>query len=330
MTLAVASQLSTAALLSALEGVTAIPVVPYRASGEDGSSSVGRSSGIDYDAHIKNVRYLMRNNDLSENRPRVLSIAGTSPIHNMSRSEHIHLVDITTRAMGDEGVYVAGVLPNPLSEAKALISELAILRRPPDAYLIMPLAGVYDQDGMYTEFMAFAEEMDDRCDARFLYYFKDSRDLPQVAKLLRDSEHFVGVKVGTGEADVEPLTRAVGDSGLVIWGIGDRCTRASRLGTKGHTSGIAIVYAKASDAINNAQRAGDHAESQRVEDAIAALEELRFRDGRRYNYSAVIAAMALSGFDDIDGGQGAPFNPAVPEGVGQEVKAAIADLARYH
>ena len=90
------------------------------------------------------------------------------------------------------------------------------------------------------------------------------------------------------------------------------------------------VYAKASDAINNAQRAGDHAESQRVEDAIAALEDLRFRDGRKYNYSAVIAAMALSGFDDIDGGDGAPFNPPVPKSIRQEVQAAIADLAAYH
>ena len=318
MSLASKAHLSTAELLSALGGVPAIPTVPYRA---------GR---IDYDAHIKNVRYLLQNNSLNDNRPRVISIAGTSPVHQMSRAEHVRLVDMTTRAMGDEGVYVAGVLPNPLSEARELVSELAALQRPPDVYLLMPLGGVYNPDGMYNEFMAFAEEMDDHCGARFLYYFKDSRDLPQVAQLLRDSEQFVGVKVGTGEADVEPLVREVGDKGLVIWGIGDRSTQASRLGSKGHTSGIAVVYAKASDAINNAQRAGDHAESQRVEDAIAALEDLRFRDGRKYNYSAVIAAMALSGFDDIDGGDGAPFNPPVPEAIRQEVQAAIADLADYH
>ena len=318
MTLAVSPQLSTAELLSALEGVTAIPAAPYR------------SGSIDCDAHLKNVRYLMQNNSQSDNRPRVISIAGTSPIHHMSRAEHLHLVDITTHAMGDDGVYVAGVLPNPLAEAAAFISELATLQRPPDAYLIMPLAGVYNPEGMYTEFMAFAEEMDDRFGARFLYYFKDSRDLPQVGRLFQDSEAFIGVKVGTGEADVEPLERALGDNGLVIWGIGDRCTRAAQLGTKGHTSGIAVAYAKASDAINNAQRAGDYAESQRVEDAIAALEELRFRDGRRYNYSAVISAMALSGFDDIDGGDGAPFNPPVPAEISQEVQAAIADLAQYH
>lgn len=318
MTLAISPQLATAELLSALEGVTAIPAVPYRAG------------SIDYDAHLKNVRYLMRTNTQSDNRPRVLSIAGTSPIHHMNRAEQVRLVDITTRAMGDEGVYVAGILPNPLPEAGTLISELSALQRPPDAYLVMPLAGVYNPDGMYSAFMAFAEEMDDRFGARLLYYFRESRDLPQVAKLFQDSEAFIGVKVGTGEADVEPLQRAIGDNGLVVWGIGDRCTRASQLGTKGHTSGIAVAYAKASDAINNAQRAGDYAESQRVEDAISALEELRFRQGRRYNYSAVISAIALSGFDDIDGGDGAPFNPPVPSEIRREVQAAIAGLAQYH
>ena len=194
----------------------------------------------------------------------------------------------------------------------------------------MPLAGVYDPDSMYSEFMAFGEEMNDCFGARLIYYFKDGRDIAQMENLFRDSEAFVGVKVGTSEDDVEPLKRALGDNGLVIWGIGDRSTRAARLGSKGHTSGIAIVYAGASDAINNAQRVGDFAESQRVEDAIFALEELRFRGGRRYNYGAVISAMAQSGFDDIDGGDGAPFNPLVPAEIAREVKAAIADLAQYH
>ena len=318
MTVATAPQLSTNELLSALEGVTAIPCAPYRAG------------SIDYDAHLKNVRYLMQTNNLSEDRPRVLSIAGTSPIHQMTRAEQVRIVDITTQAMGNEGVYVAGVMPSPLEDAKDLIGELNSLQRPPDAYLIMPLAGVYDPDSMYNEFMAFGEEVDDRFGARLIYYFKDSRDLAQMSRLFRDAESFVGVKVGTSEDDVQPLVQAVGDNGLVIWGIGDRSTRASQLGAKGHTSGIAVAYSKASDAINNAQRAGDHAESQRVEDAISPLEELRFRDGRRYNYSAVISAMEQCGFDDIDGGEGAPFNPPVPANIAREVKAAIAGLAQYH
>ena len=56
---------------------------------------------------------------------------------------------------------------------------------------------------------------------------RDGRDFAQMENLFRDSEAFVGVKVGTSEDDVEPLKRALGDNGLVIWGIGDRSTRAA-------------------------------------------------------------------------------------------------------
>lgn len=117
---------------------------------------------------------------------------------------------------------------------------------------------------------------------------------------------------------------------MVIWGIGDRCTQAARLGTKGHTSGIAVVFARASDEINNAQRRGDYETSQQIEEKIAALEEIRFRNGRVFNYSAVVEAMILSEFEDIDGGQGGPFNPRVPPDVAREVRQAIESLRHYH
>lgn len=318
MTLAIRPQLSTEAVLAALEGVTAIPVVPYR-NGE-----------IDYDAHAKNVRYLMASNSLDGNRARVISIAGTSPVHQMGLDEQVKVVDATTRAMGDEGVYMAGIVPNPLSGARKLIAELATLQRAPDCYLIMPLSGVYDPDAVYQEYMALGEEMGDRFGARFIYYFKQAREMEAVVKLFRDSQEWIGVKVGTGIEDVKPLLKGVGDNGLIIWGIGDRSTEAATLGAKGHTSGIAVAYAKASDAINNAQRAGDFAESSRVEKAISGLEDIRFRNNRVYNYSAVVEAMHLSGFDDIDGGEGAPFNPRVPAAVAAEVAQAIEGLADYH
>ncbi|MBI1922892.1 hypothetical protein HYR99_01445 [Candidatus Poribacteria bacterium] len=51
---------------------------------------------------------------------------------------------------------------------------------------------------------------------------------------------------------------------------------------------------------------------------------------RIYNYSAVVEAMILSGFDDIAGGTGGPFNPRVPPEIASRVKAAIQDLKRYH
>jgi dihydrodipicolinate synthase/N-acetylneuraminate lyase len=117
---------------------------------------------------------------------------------------------------------------------------------------------------------------------------------------------------------------------MVIWGVGDRCTKAAKLGAKGHTSGIAVLCAKASDEINNAQRRGDYETSAKVEAAISALEEIRFRHGRVYNYSAVVEAMHLSGYADIVGGEGGPFNPRVPMEVVEEVKAAIAPLSDYH
>jgi dihydrodipicolinate synthase/N-acetylneuraminate lyase len=152
-----------------------------------------------------------------------------------------------------------------------------------------------------------------------------------VVRLLNDSPHFVGVKVGTSEADVKPMIEGVGENAMVIWGIGDRSTKAAELGAKGHTSGIAVLYAKASDAINNAQRRGDFAAAKAVEAEIGALEDIRFMDGRAYNYSAVVEAMQQSGFDDIDAGDGSgPFNPNVPPAVAEQVGKAIAGLEKYH
>ena len=113
-------------------------------------------------------------------------------------------------------------------------------------------------------------------------------------------------------------------------GVGDRSTGPAERGTKGHTSGINIVVVRASDEINNAQRRGDFATSLRIENEIAALEEIRFRDSRMYNYSAVVEAMHLGGFDDVDGGEGGPFNPRVPAAVAEEVAAAIEGIVHYH
>ena len=126
------------------------------------------------------------------------------------------------------------------------------------------------------------------------------------------------------------MVTGIGDNGLVIWGIGDRCTKANRLGATGHTSGIAVVFARASDEINNAQRIGDLETSQKIEDEIADLEEIRFRNGRVYNYSAVVEAMILSGFTDIDGGSGGPFNPRVSQEIVEEIGVAIDHLRPYH
>jgi dihydrodipicolinate synthase/N-acetylneuraminate lyase len=308
----------TPALLAALDSVTAIPIIPFN------------GAKVDYAGHAKNIDYLMQNNYLSDNRPRVIAIAGTSLIHHVSFEDQLRLMDVTGRQMGRDGVLISGIVPNPIADAGALIEAQAKLERPPDAYLIMPLTGVSNPLGIYEEYMKFAEKYGRAYNARFLYYFRQQQDCDAVIRLLNDSPHFIGVKVGTGEADIRPLIEGVGDAGLVIWGIGDRCTRAAELGAKGHTSGIAVLFARASDEINNAQRRGDYETSHRIEAEIAALESIRFVNNRVYNYSAVVEAMILSGFDDIEGGEGGPFNPRVPQEVAEAVQEAIKHIKHYH
>jgi dihydrodipicolinate synthase/N-acetylneuraminate lyase len=311
--------IATSDLLAALDNVTAIPIIPFRQ---------GR---IDYDAHAMNVDYLMRANTLDDDRPRVISVAGTSLIHHVEPEEQTKLFDMTGQVMGQEGVLMSAIVPNPIGTAGKLVEEQAKLSRPPDVYLVMPLGGTFSPEGVYDYFMEFGRRHGEEHGARFIYYHRQGRDMDAVIRLLNDSPHFIGVKIGTGEADVEPMIKGVGKNALVIWGIGDRSTQAAELGAKGHTSGIAVLYAKASDAINNAQRQGDYATARRVEADIHQLEEIRFMNGRAYNYSAVVEAMQQSGFDDIDPGDGhAPFNPPVPPQVAEQVKQAIHGLEHYH
>ena len=305
-------------LLDALNSVTAIPIVPFK------------EGKIDWTGHAKNIDYLMRNNYLDEGRQRVIAIAGTSLIHHISETEQLDLIDRTGQQIGADGILISGIVPNPIHQAGQLIKAQTELSRPPDAYLLMPLTGISNPEGVYQQYMEFGERYGTACGARFLYYFRQKRDLPAVIRLLNDSPHFIGVKIGTGEEDVEPLVEGVGDSGIVMWGIGDRCTRPAQLGAKGHTSGIAVAFARASDEINNAQRRGDYETSAQIEADIAPLEEVRFMNERVYNYSAVVEAMILSGFDDIAAGTGGPFNPRVPAEIQAQLREVAQDLKRYH
>lgn len=311
--------LDTPTLLDALNSVTAIPIIPFRR---------GR---IDYDGHAKNVNYLMRANRLDQGRPRVLSVAGTSLIHHVEPEEQTRLFDIAGQVMGREGVLMSAIAPNPIGTAGKLVEAQARLRRPPDVYLIMPLTGTYDPAGVYETFMGFGRRYGEEYGARFLYYFRTERDRDAVIRLLNDSPHFVGVKIGTSEADVQPFVEEVGSNALVIWGIGDRSTAAAERGAKGHTSGTAIVATGICDGINNAQRAGDFAAARALEAEVNALEEIRFMNGRIYNYSAVVEAMKILGFDDVEAGDGSgPFNPPVPPAIRDRVEEAVKHLADYH
>ena len=202
-------------LLDALNSVTAIPIIPFN------------ENKIDYVGHAKNIDYLMTNNYLDEGRKRVIAIAGTSLIHHIAETQQLRLIDKTGQQMGADSILISGIVPNPIRQAGQLIEAQSELNRPPDAYLLMPLAGISNPKGIYEEYMKFADHYGSRCDARFLYYFRQKRDLEAVVRLLNDSPHFIGVKIGTDEEAVQPLIEGIGNSGIVIWGIGDRCTRSS-------------------------------------------------------------------------------------------------------
>ena len=305
-------------LLDALNSVTAIPIIPFN------------GNKIDYIGHAKNIDYLMTNNYLDDGRKRVIAIAGTSLIHHISEKEQLRLIEETANQMGTDGILISGIVPNPIGQADQLIEAQSELKRPPDAYLLMPLTGISSPEGIYEQYMQFAESYGKSCDTRFLYYFRQKRDLDAVIQLLKDSPHFIGVKIGTDEDDIRPLVEGVGNSDIVMWGIGDRCTQPAQLGTKGHTSGIAVAYARASDEINNAQRRGDFETSARIEADIAPLEEIRFWNGRVYNYSAVVETMIQSGFEDIEAGTGGPFNPRVPHKIQEQLREITNNLKHYH
>ena len=306
------------ALLDALNSVIGIPLIPF--TGRD----------IDFAGHAKNIDYLMRSNSLSEDRPRVVSIAGTSLVHHVSYDDQVKLIDIAGQRMEGEGVLMAAVVPNPLPAAADLIERLAALKRPPDVYLIMPLSGTYGPAGLYETLMAFAEEGARKYDARFLYYYRRPRDRDMIIRLIQDSPHFVGVKIGTDEEDVQPISEALDESKIVIWGIGDRSTAAAQMGAKGHTSGINIVVARASDEINNAQRRRDYDAACQIEAEISPLEDIRFMEERAYNYSAVMEAINCSGFADVVGGTGGPFNPPVPRDIARRIKRIVESIEHYH
>ena len=310
--------IETPLLLDALNSVIGIPLIPFA------------GSCIDYAGHGKNIDYLMRSNHLSEDRPRVISIAGTSLVHHVGYDDQVKLLDIAGQRMEGEGILMAALVPNPLPAAADLIARLAALKRAPDVYLIMPLSGTYGPAGLYQTLMVFAEGQAREHEARFLYYYRRPRDRDMIIRLIQDSPHFIGVKIGTNEEDVLPFTEALDDSKIVIWGIGDRSTAAAEMGAKGHTSGINIVIARASDEINNAQRRCDYDVARQVEADISPLEDIRFMEERAYNYSAVMEAINCSGFADVVGGTGGPFNPPVPEDIARRIKRIMASIEHYH
>ena len=103
--------IETPALLDGLNSVIGIPLIPF-AGGQ-----------IDYAGHAKNIDYLMNNNSLSESRPRVISIAGTSLVHHVASDDQVKVLDIAGQRMNGAGILMAAIVPNPLPAAADLIAR---------------------------------------------------------------------------------------------------------------------------------------------------------------------------------------------------------------
>jgi len=112
--------------------------------------------------------------------------------------------------------------------------------------------------------------------------------------------------------------------------VGDRVTAAARLGARGHTSGLTLICPHLCDAINNACRRQDFEACAELEQVVSGLEEIRFMEDRIYNYSAVVAASQLGGFQDIDLGEGGPFNAPPPPPILRQIAHCVERLKPYH
>ncbi len=298
--------------------VVAYPVVPFRGGEPDCA------------AFRKNAEYLIARNRLDGGRPRVLGFGGGSLIHHLAGEDQLRLVNELCQAAGDRALVVSGLLPNPLRSAAELLARQMEFTRPPDAFLLLPVNGIANPEGIHRELLAFCNEQGRRHGARFFLYLRSGAQRDALARVARDCEWVEGVKIGTSAADVRPVVDLLGGSGIAMWGIGDCCLDGIAQGARGHTSGIATLFAGASDELNNAYRRGDFETARRIESRLAGFERLRFMEDRAYNYAAVVAAARMAGFHDIDCGDGGPFNAEPPPAILERVRCELENLACYH
>ncbi|MCY3759003.1 MAG: dihydrodipicolinate synthase family protein [Acidobacteria bacterium] len=301
-----------------LDTVTVLMPMPFRGGRLDGR------------AHARNVDYLLGNCFLDEGRRRVIGIGGTSLIHHLDRETLLELVRSTGRQLGAEALFMAGVIPTPPSEARRFIQECLDLKRPPDYFLLMPIPGLFNPEGVEAELSALSEFFEKQGAGRFVLYLRTGRLNAPYARLASRLANIAGIKVGTQPQDVLELLAATPPSKRVLWGVGDRVTAAARFGARGHTSGLTLICPRLCDAINNAYRRRDFQTCADLEQVVAGLEEIRFMEDRIYNYSAVVAASQLGGFQDIDLGEGGPFNAPPPPPILQQIAQCVERLKPYH
>ena len=298
--------------------VVAYPVVPFR------------NGAPNYASFRRNAEYLVARNRLDGGRPRVLGFGGGSLIHHLTAEEQIRLVEELCQAAGDRAMVVSGIVPNPLRSAGELLERQMRLARRPDAFLLLPVNGIANPEGIYRELLGFCNEQGRRHGARFFLYLRSGAQRDALARVARDCDWVEGVKIGTGASDVRPVVDILDGRGIAMWGIGDCCLDGIAQGACGHTSGIATLFACASDELNNAYRRGDTTTAREIESHLAGFERIRFMEERAYNYSAVVAAARMAGFGDIDCGDGGPFNAEPPPAILEQVRCELEKLARYH
>ena len=298
--------------------VVAYPIVPFQ------------NGAPKYASYRRNAEYLIEHNRLDGGRPRVLGFGGGSLIHHLAAEEQLCLVDHLCQAAGDRALVVSGIVPNPLGPAAELLERQMRLPRHPDAFLLLPVTGIANPEGVYRELLRFCNEHGRRHGARFFLYLRSSVYRAALARVARECEWVEGVKIGTAAADVRPVLEILDGRGVAIWGVGDCCLDGIAEGARGHTSGVATLFAGASDELNNAYRRGEMTAAREIESQLAGFERIRFMEERAYNYSAVVAAARMAGFGDIDCGDGGPFNAEPPPEVLEQIRCELERLARYH
>ncbi len=301
-----------------LDTAIAFPFLPFRG---------GR---LDLDAHRRNAAFLARHCYLDRGQPRVIAIGGSSLLHHVTAAEQVDVIRVLCEEAGERARVISAVLPTPLCEAERIVRAQMALPRPPDAVMFLPMIGGYNPDGVGRDLHRFCDRLGRETGARFILYLRDAGLRDVYYRLVRESEYVLGVKIGTSHDDVGPAREAVGGQGAVVWGMGDLCTRAVRLGARGHTSGTSLLSLRASDEINNAQRRGDFEAAEEIEQELRELEEIRFMQGRIYNYSALVEALKIAVFDDVEPGDGGPFNAPPPPEICARLERIVDRLRPYH
>ena len=189
--------------------------------------------------------------------------------------------------MGGKGVLMSGIAPNPIADAEELIRREASLPVPPDCYLVMPLTGVGNAEGIFRNHLDMAERLGRETGARFIL-FEEQTERETAVRLLRESEHFIGLKIGTDVGDVTAIVEASTPERALLYG-GSVIVRPDQQVWVQVTLPVLTSSLFAHQMRSTTRSAAVIWKPHSVEDEIAAFEDIRFRDGRMY-YSAVVEA----------------------------------------